>query len=642
MLIHNRFQLFFIFTWLDTVFFISYGSAGTTVFLFSQLFRVDVKYRRIVNIYLEYYESFNSENFDNMNRVLKVSLLLVFFAFVIAAFGYKTRNVIIIVIDGSRYTETFGDSTHQYIPRMWNDLRPLGTIYTRFYNDGFTYTVQGHSTILTGKWADNNDSIKIPTVFECYRKELNVSAEECFVILGKPKLNVLATSNFSGYGSAYGASTIYSDDYTNDIKTWNNIQKVFTTYHPRLSIVNLGQVDAVAHTGYWDGYLSSVRQADSIVGLVWNLLQSDQFYKDNTTLIVTNDHGRHSGAFHGHGDACEGCRHILCMILGPDTRAGIVDSTYRQQIDIAPTVGNLLQFFTPFSTGNALVPMISPAVPALELPPNNADNQPLSLLLKWESISRASSYRIQVAKSPDFLHPLIDDSTLTKSFKSLSFLSTGTQYYWRVEANNKGGSRGWSEVRSFTTGFNYPPELELLQPDNSSNITCDSVTVIWNTSNADVQKYWLEIGTDPHMKRIIHRDSSLTTTWKLLHMNRNKTTFWWWVRAYTSNGWTEWSGPNSFHTDIPIKESDPEAHSLLLKRIFSRKKCIQINYNISTPALVNLMISDLQGRIIKSLQQPYQKPGFYSISVDLPTLSSGCYILDFSTGRFTKRMKIIL
>ena len=37
------------------------------------------------------------------------------------------------------------------------------------------------------------------------------------------------------------------------------------------------------------------------------------FYKDKTTLIVSNDHGRHidsKGGFQNHGDDCAGCRHI--------------------------------------------------------------------------------------------------------------------------------------------------------------------------------------------------------------------------------------------------------------------------------------------------------------------------------------------
>lgn len=292
-----------------------------------------------------------------MKTLLLEGLLLCLFLSS-SVLGYKTRNVVILVIDGSRYTETFGDSTHQYIPFIWNKLRPLGTIYTKFYNDSMTITCSGHSTILTGAWQKlpNDGSLRPekPTIYEYYRKQLGSSEDECAVILGKDKLSILSYSTYSGYGEPFGASVLYGGNYTDDINTWNNTREILSKKHPRLAIVNLGQVDAEGHSGNWDGYVKSIQQADSIVYLVWDLLQNDPFYKDSTTLFVVNDHGRHTHDFTSHGCHCEGCRHLLSMMIGPDTKAGKIDSTYRQQIDIAPTIGQLLGFSTPISTGHSL------------------------------------------------------------------------------------------------------------------------------------------------------------------------------------------------------------------------------------------------------------------------------------------------
>ncbi len=275
------------------------------------------------------------------------------------AFGYKTRNVVILVIDGSRYSETFGDSTHQYIPFMWNKLRQLGTIYTNFFNDSMTITCSGHSTILSGSWQkitnDGSQRPDKPTVFEYFRKKTKASDKECAVILGKDKLSMLSYSNHIDYSAPFGAKVFYGNNYSDDIKTWENTRNVLTTNHSRVSIINFGQVDANAHEGNWPGYLNSIHQVDSIIYLVWDLLQNDTYYKDNTTLIVVNDHGRHTKDYTSHGCNCEGCRHLLCMVIGPDTKAGVIDSSYRQQIDIAPTIGELLGFSTPLSTGNSLL-----------------------------------------------------------------------------------------------------------------------------------------------------------------------------------------------------------------------------------------------------------------------------------------------
>jgi hypothetical protein len=42
------------------------------------------------------------------------------------------HRVVIFIIDGPRYSETFGDPSHQYVPGMWNALRPLGTLCSKF------------------------------------------------------------------------------------------------------------------------------------------------------------------------------------------------------------------------------------------------------------------------------------------------------------------------------------------------------------------------------------------------------------------------------------------------------------------------------------------------------------------------------
>src|SRR4051812_45305515 len=60
---------------------------------------------------------------------------------------YKTKYVIVIVVDGPRYSETWGDSLHKFIPYMANEIGKSGVIFSNFYNDGYTYTSSGHAAI---------------------------------------------------------------------------------------------------------------------------------------------------------------------------------------------------------------------------------------------------------------------------------------------------------------------------------------------------------------------------------------------------------------------------------------------------------------------------------------------------------------
>ncbi len=296
-----------------------------------------------------------------MKNVLPQRFLLVlvlFASITLHVFGQKTENVIIVVIDGARYTETFGDALHQYIPKIWNDLRPKGTIYTSFYNNGVTSTNPGHSTILTGTWQNipNDGSVRptSPTIFEYYRKQLNTSLKESYVILGKDKLNILSYSSNAQYGSSYGASVKTSTSMYDDAVTLQNIKTVMSTDKPHIMIANFAATDNGGHSGVYINYTNSLKTADGLVSDLWNYIQADPVYKDKTTLIITNDHGRHTTDFANHGCTCEGCKHIMMLIIGPDTPAGVVDNASHQQIDIAPTVGSFMHFTTPLCVGVAI------------------------------------------------------------------------------------------------------------------------------------------------------------------------------------------------------------------------------------------------------------------------------------------------
>jgi len=278
------------------------------------------------------------------------------------ALAQRTQYVVIVVIDGSRYMETFGDSTHSNIPRIWNQLRPKGTIYTSFFNNGTTETNPGHASIVTGTWQtiknDGTESPQSPTIFEYFRKQKSAGAEKCWVALGKSKLDVIARSAHGAYGMNYAASVRTSASQYDDFIAWDNTRTVLATYHPALTIVNLPATDNAGHGGSWSGYLSAIQRADTLVTSLWDSIQSDLLLRDKTTMIVTNDHGRHTSNFISHGDGCEGCRRLMLLIVGPDTPAGAIDSSTRTQVDIAPTVGRLLGFSTPLSVGVVLASAI--------------------------------------------------------------------------------------------------------------------------------------------------------------------------------------------------------------------------------------------------------------------------------------------
>jgi Uncharacterized proteins of the AP superfamily len=268
------------------------------------------------------------------------------------------QNVVIVVIDGARYTETFGADS-LYIPRIWTQLRPLRMIWTNFRNDGITKTDPGHASIATGTWQsiDNIGVIRPtqPTIFEYFRKTSGAPESAAAVVVGKLKLNILAYSTHPNYGAKYKASTSIGKDDTSVVR---NLKTILRQNHPRLMLVNLPSTDAAGHSGNRNQYLSAIHAADSLIYDIWQTLQADSLYRSNTTLFVTNDHGRHDnlhGGFKNHGDDCEGCRHIMLFAIGRGFPVNTVVTKRRTQCDIAPTSGELLSFPTLYSTGSSLL-----------------------------------------------------------------------------------------------------------------------------------------------------------------------------------------------------------------------------------------------------------------------------------------------
>jgi hypothetical protein len=270
----------------------------------------------------------------------------------------RSENVIIVVIDGARYSETI-NSGAENIPYMFNDLWPLGTVFTNFRiaDEGITSTNPGQASILTGNWQlianDGTEPPNKPTVFEYFRKEFSAKETDCFVVAGKKKLEVLSYSSFPGYGKDYQAST-NCFDAESDNEVYDSLIISLDTFHPKLVLVNFPMTDKKAHSGSWDDYISALINVDSLIYLLYTKIQDDPFYKNNTTLLITNDHGRHTTDFTNHGDDCDGCEHIMLLAVGEKFESNKINPDLHYQIDLCKTVGDIMNFKTPFANGSSL------------------------------------------------------------------------------------------------------------------------------------------------------------------------------------------------------------------------------------------------------------------------------------------------
>ncbi|MFQ6105429.1 MAG: hypothetical protein ACE5OP_14240, partial [Candidatus Glassbacteria bacterium] len=284
--------------------------------------------------------------------------------------SYVTEKVIIVLMGSVRNTEVFEDSTHQYIPRIWENIRPNGVLYNNFYNMVFLDFGPGMCSAMMGLRRNENRITPwhgfFPTLFEYYRKDLSLPQDEAWAIIGNSQINDgINYSLHPAYGYPYSAS-IWQNSRNDDPETFNEAIRVMNSDAPSLMVIEFVEPDVRAQhwndpglpdSIAWQNYTQAIMQVDSLVNLLWAKIQIDTAYAGKTALFITDLHGRHIppyGSFEYHGDACEGCRRVPFLAVGPDFKEGETVDTRGDLIDICPTVGELLSFDPIFTRGRIL------------------------------------------------------------------------------------------------------------------------------------------------------------------------------------------------------------------------------------------------------------------------------------------------
>src|SRR5579863_3694244 len=190
----------------------------------------------------------------------------------------SSHKVIMVVIGGVRRAETFSPEGLENIPHLSADLAPHALFYPQTRNDGVTAHFNAISSILTGNWQRVDDwgnlAPTTPTLFEQFRKGLNINRSDTWVIASNKALtSLIGASSASGYGPAYGANVVFPKQLM--------LMAV-------VEALRSGRTANMADRGKVEAELESAIAGSNYEGLGWNVFDASQRLDPRAQATIQN------------------------------------------------------------------------------------------------------------------------------------------------------------------------------------------------------------------------------------------------------------------------------------------------------------------------------------------------------------------
>jgi hypothetical protein len=126
----------------------------------------------------------------------------------LAGLGASTdrRKLIIVQFGGGvRCSETIDESGRKYIPHLWKEMVPRGTLFTNMRVDGKVVHPNSTGSIVTGHWEwddlDWSKPVKHPTIFEIHRKATGAPDTKAWAFVYASILAKAGESQAGGFGA---------------------------------------------------------------------------------------------------------------------------------------------------------------------------------------------------------------------------------------------------------------------------------------------------------------------------------------------------------------------------------------------------------------------------------------------------------
>lgn len=323
-----------------------------------------------------------------------------------SSFSQPQQNIFIITTDGYRWQEVFNGADSSIIhntkfvkdtgllkqmywdvaieerrkklmPFFWNVIAREGQLYgNQCYNNKvsvkniYKISYPGYNELLTG-FADPFPVLNTPTynrnisVLEYLNEQpeykgqvvafsswdifpfvLNTKRNKMLLNSGYQPMSYIVTDS-SKMTEAVQGNVAKKTNVRYDLLTYLTAREYIQSNHPRVVYISLGETDEFAHKGRYDLYLQKANEVDRMIGELWYFVQSDPFYKNNTTFLITTDHGRGNApsTWSGHNSFIKGSGDIWLALIGKNVEplGEMMNNQKIFQNQFASTIASFLQ-----------------------------------------------------------------------------------------------------------------------------------------------------------------------------------------------------------------------------------------------------------------------------------------------------------
>lgn len=298
--------------------------------------------------------------------------------------NYKTKNVVVILIDGYRWQELFkgadldllnsikyngidslapfkkywsenpDERRKKLMPFTWNYIARHGQLYGNRdlgnkvnVMNPYWISYPGRAEVLSGfvdsainsnSYGDNrNDNIleflnkqkgykdKVAT-FACWDATGRcLNKNNSSMLINVPwediKRDNLTQPEILANEMQHFTPKIFGYEERLDANVYALAKSYIMANHPKVTYIDFGDTDEYAHEGQYLSYLLDIHNLDAMIGKLWEMMQNDSFYKNKTTFFIVPDHGRGVGSqWTDHGSGTAHSSETWFMVMGPDTK----------------------------------------------------------------------------------------------------------------------------------------------------------------------------------------------------------------------------------------------------------------------------------------------------------------------------------